>query len=181
MHLILNRSIGVLSSILIKAFGIQRNSEYEINTHHKKKITESHHRCKLSMKVVSLVSWTEVQRSSIIYVFRLSQTPHLHRNKVIFVVYFWKLSDHVVTCKKNHRMTSVSITLLHVFYRRHFQSELDFKQEVYILTNQKFIWIQVSLFFLTSSYNIFECYNPLHSLHHCCRYCLWLCQLKSVF
>lgn len=56
--------------------------------------------------------------------------------------------------KKNHRMTSVSITLLHVFYRRHFQSELDFKQEVYILTNQKFIWIQVSLFFLTSSYNI---------------------------
>ena len=55
MHLILNRSIGVLSSILIKAFGIQRNSEYEINTHHKKKITESHHRCKLSMKVVSLV------------------------------------------------------------------------------------------------------------------------------
>ena len=83
--------------------------------------------------------------------------------------------------KKNNRMTSVSITLLHVFYRRHFQSELDFKQEVYILTNQKFIWIQVSLFFLTSSYNIFECYNPLHSLHHCCRYCLWLCQLKSVF
>ena len=133
------------------------------------------------MKVVSLVSWTEVQRSSIIYVFRLSQTPHLHRNKIIFVVYFWKLSDHVVTCKKNHRMTSVSITLLHVFYRRHFQSELDFKQEVYILTNQKFIWIQVSLFFLTSSYNIFECYNPLHSLQHCCRYCLWLCQLKSVF
>ena len=51
MHLILNRSIGVLSS-----FGIQRNSEYEINTHHTQKITESHHRCKLSMKVVSLVS-----------------------------------------------------------------------------------------------------------------------------
>lgn len=56
MQLILNRSIGVLSSILIKAFGIQRNSEYEINTHHTQKITESHHRCKLSMKVVSLVS-----------------------------------------------------------------------------------------------------------------------------
>lgn len=181
MHLILNRSIGVLSSILIKAFGIQRNSEYEINTHHKKKITESHHRCKLSMKVVSLVSWTEVQRSSIIYVFRPSQTPHLHRNKL----FSWFTSGSFRTTwlrvKKNHRMTSVSITLLHVFYRRHFQSELDFKQEVYILTNQKFIWIQVSLFFLTSSYNIFECYNPLHSLQHCCRYCLWLCQLKSVF